>query len=205
METQYTIHHDNGKPLSCKTKQSKALSTYIRQKCMTVRYLSVTGRKPYSKTMHARSRVSEGWELRLERTEPGCFGGGSNIRKPKWKEELAFCSSRANPSWSDILLKGQVHIKRGREGLWSTKRLGNKTLLLFLGPGSLVKTGKVRILRRIKRSQKWSKVSSSFLSLCPWVKPWGRCVRNVLTKPASAWNWAMCKEHVWGLDCHSLL
>lgn len=98
MGTQYTVCHDNGKLLSCKTKQSKALSTLHTTKCMNWRDSSVTGRKPYSKTMYRWFQVSVCRELRLERTERPSTVWRWNWQKAKMKGRvksfIAHCRSK---------------------------------------------------------------------------------------------------------------
>lgn len=88
MGTQHTIRHDNGNPLSCKTKQSKALSTYIRQNAwIEGTALSQVGSHIQRQCMHDSKLACAGNSGGRELSGLAGFGGGNYDRKPKQKEE----------------------------------------------------------------------------------------------------------------------
>lgn len=205
MGTQHTIRHDNGKPLSCKTKQSTALSTLHTTKHMNWRDSSVTGRKPFLRLCADDSKVvcagNSGWR---ELSGPARFGGG-NDRKPKWKEEWSLslptvvvnnsyleevpaCSlfRLCQPSVEWYSAQDSGAPTKGRGGGLTRGYVCNKRLLLSSGPGSLVNASMVRILRKGKKkktSQKWRRVSPSFLPPLSTGTAWERYMTKVLTSP----------------------
>lgn len=235
MGTQHTIRHDNGKPLSCKTKQSTALSTLHTTKHMNWRDSSVTGRKPFLRLCADDSKVvcagNSGWR---ELSGPARFGGG-NDRKPKWKEEWSLslptvvvnnsyleevpaCSlfRLCQPSVEWYSAQDSGAPTKGRGGGLTRGYVCNKRLLLSSGPGSLVNASMVRILRKGKKKNQ-SKMKES-VSQLPSPSVHRYCLREVHDKGLdksqdkqvlswtwSAWNWAMCTTQVWVLTITSCL